>query len=269
MHITSQYRSRFVIIWGIRLAVLLLITTATVGVVRATNVVTPNQFAATEGPGAINLLPGDPFGMKQLWIIDSSQFSALSGATQISELAMRPNGDSSFTGIPFPPTVIHNLEITIGTTTLPPANIDTDKNFADYLTNSIVAFNGNAAVSSSFSGPAGGPKAFDILFPFTTPFSYNPATGNLVVQFAVGGGDGIPSFVDGFHSPDTTFGRLFADTFSSTSGLADTFTPVLEFTTGTVVPPPPPVPDASSTLGLLLLGLAATFGLKGCVRRPA
>ena len=230
------------------------------------DIVTPNEFANTEAPGAINLLPGSTEGQKQLWIISSSQFSALSGPTQFSGINMRPNGDASFTGMAFGPTVIHNLQITVGTTTLSPGNVDTDKTFADYLTNSSVVFSGNATISSSFTGPSGGPKAFDINFGFALPFTYNPASGNLVVQFAVNSADGIPSFVDGVQTssvPVANFGRLTDSDFTATTGFNDSFTPVLQFTTGTVSH----VPDLSSTLTLLALSLVAMFGLKLFIRR--
>jgi len=225
------------------------------------NIVTPNIYTNAEAPGAINLLPGDPFGMKQLWVIDSSQFSSLSGPTQISEIDMRPNCDAdscSFPGIPFGPTTIHGLQIALAVTANAPGDVSIDHTFADYLTNAVTVFSGDATISSSDTGPATGPKTFDITFPFSTPFTYNPSAGNLVVQFAVDGGDGIPSFVDGLQDGTGTLGRLFADNFNDTTGLGDSFNPVLQFTTGqavTTVPEP-------ATLFLTL----STLALFGCAR---
>jgi hypothetical protein len=227
----------------------------------ADDIVTPNIYANTEGPGAINLLPGDPFGMKQLWVIDSSQFSSVSGSTQISEIDMRPNCDAascSFPGAPFGPTMIQGLQITLGVTTHAPTDVSTDHAFADYLSNSLTVFSGTATISSSDIGPAAGPKAFDMTFPFSTPFTYDPSLGNLVVLFAVDSGDGIPTFIDGLQDGTGNFGRLFADTFTDQNGLGDSFNPVLQFTTGQAVTG---VPEPG-TLTLTIL----TFGLLGFVR---
>ena len=230
----------------------------------ADSIVTPNADTNVEGTGAINLLPGDPFGMKQLWVIDSSQFSAVSGSTQISEIDMRPNCDAascSFPGAPFGPTMIQGLQITLGVTTHAPTDVSTDHAFADYLTNSMTVFSGTATVSSSDTGPATGPKVFDITFPFLTPFTYDPSQGNLVVLFAVNSGDGIPVMVDGLQDGTGNFGRLFADTFTDANGLGDSFNPVLQFTTGQAVAG---VPEPGTlTLTLLTLGLLGCGRLRG------
>ena len=229
----------------------------------AGTVYTPNIDQNAEAPGAINLLAGSSVGQKQMWIISSSQFSALSGNTLITEFDMRPNCDDpscSFPGSAFGPTTIHGLQITLGITTLPPGNVSSDNTFADYLTNSAMVFSGDLTVSSSDSGPALGPKVFDVRFPFTSSFNYNPAQGNLVVQFAVSTPDGIPTFVDGLQDGTGAFGRIFSG-FSNTTGLGDTFNPVLRFTTQAPVSGAP-----EPGTWIVILGLAAAWRARGVAR---
>jgi hypothetical protein len=206
--------------------------------------VTPNAFAGSEGPGSINLLPGSGVGQKQLWIISNSQFSTISGSTTISAVEMRPDAVS---GAAFGPTTIHNLQITLATTTHSPDDVSSNHNFADYLTGGVTLFSGDVVISSAFTGPAAGPKAFDIVFPFTAPFLYTPTNGNLVVQFAVNSPDGIPTMVDGLQDSTGGFGRLFG-AFSNTTGPGDSFTPVLQFAV--------PEPSALWITGLAIVALA-------------
>ena len=53
---------------------------------------------------------------------------------------------------------------------------------------SIVYARGPLALSSAFTGPTGGPKDFDIVINFTTPFLYNPFLGNLLLDVRNFGG---------------------------------------------------------------------------------
>jgi hypothetical protein len=45
-----------------------------------------------------------------------------------------------------------------------------------------VVFSGSLSLSSSFTGPVGGPKAFDIVTTLETPFLYDPSGGNLLLD---------------------------------------------------------------------------------------
>lgn len=44
-------------------------------------------------------------------------------------------------------------------------------------------FSGPPTISSAFTGPASGPKDFDVAITFTTPFLYSVAAGNLLFDF--------------------------------------------------------------------------------------
>ena len=48
-------------------------------------------------------------------------------------------------------------------------------------------FLGNSFLKTANIGPAGGPKEFDIAFEFEEPFQYNPADGNLLIDWIVVG----------------------------------------------------------------------------------
>lgn len=60
--------------------------------------------------------------------------------------------------------------------------------------NDTVVFNGALSLSSSYTGPPGGPKDFDIIINLTTPFLYNPGDGNLLLDVRNFGGGGTTQF---------------------------------------------------------------------------
>jgi hypothetical protein len=208
-------------------------------------IVVPNANANAEANGADNFLPGSGCGQQQLFVLDSSQFSTLSSGDQITGFAIRP--DVNFcAGNPcgsFAATTLHNVTIKLATTST--AATDTsDGTIADFLTtNEQTVFSGDVTVASGFTGPTNGPKDFDIQFPFTTPYSYHPANGNLVVNLIVNSTDGIPVQIDGATSSGVS-SRIFACASGqfAGSGIHDqTAVAVIQFQ----VSPPPCVPAPS------------------------
>ncbi len=146
------------------------------GVAQAEPIVVPNSLATVEG-NSNNAIPFSLFwiSMRYQQVYSSSEFPA--GPILITQLGFRP--DATF-GIAFSST-IPNIQIDLSTTTLPVDGLDTT------LANNVgadntVAFNGALALSSSFTGPTGGPKDFDILVNLTTPFLYDKAQGNLLLD---------------------------------------------------------------------------------------
>jgi len=78
-------------------------------------------------------------------------------------------------------TTIPNIRFDLSTTTNAVYYLHT--NFAQNIgTNDTIVFSGPLSASSQFAGPAGGPKAFDMVVPLTTPFLYDPRAGNLLVD---------------------------------------------------------------------------------------
>jgi hypothetical protein len=148
----------------------------------------------------------------------------------IQEIRFRP---STVYGQAFTST-IPEIQITMGTTTRSPEALSST--FANNLgSNSVVVFHGAAPVSSTFSGPANGPKAFDIAFPLTTPFIYNPALGNLLVEFKVVSPSPITIGVDAKGVGGDLAGRAYSvNPNSSTAGAVDVGADILQFVYGEV-----------------------------------
>ncbi len=99
------------------------------------------------------------------------------GPVTITEMRFRP---SAHYGAAFTAT-ISNINIRLSTTTVMPVAISSTF-AANVGTNETVVFDGELTLASAFTGPASGPKDFDIVIPFATPFSYDPSQGNLLVD---------------------------------------------------------------------------------------
>ncbi|HMJ66837.1 MAG TPA: immunoglobulin domain-containing protein, partial [Candidatus Binatia bacterium] len=108
-------------------------------------------------------------------IYASSQFPA--GRLIIRELRMRPaRFGNAFTST-FP-----NVQLNLSTTQAQPDQLSST--FASNVgSNDTVVFQGPITLSSRFTGPATGPKDFDIIIPFSRSFVYDSSAGNLLVEF--------------------------------------------------------------------------------------
>ena len=225
------------------------------------SIVAPNGLTGTEG----NIDLGAPFSvagtMRYQQVYTASQFGAIgTGGGMITGIAFRPDGvyGKAFTH------TIANIRIDLATTTAGPGGLSLT--FANNVgANDTTVFNGSLTLSSTFTGPAGGPKNFDILIPLTTPFYYNPAAGNLLLDirnFSSGnsGGNLIPQ-LDATSANPTLVGRVEAYDASATSApysfYEDTWGLVTQFT-ATPVPEP-------ATWGLLCVA-ALLVGRRGIAK---
>lgn len=102
---------------------------------------------------------------------------AVADALYITELRYRP--DSTY-GTNFS-TIIGNIEIRLSTTTRVPDGLSLTYSENPGPDETLV-YSGALSISSQFTGPPGQPKNFDIIIPLQTPFLYNPAAGNLLVD---------------------------------------------------------------------------------------
>jgi sugar lactone lactonase YvrE len=226
------------------------------------SIVTPNGLTGTEG----NIDNAFPFSvaetMRYQQVYAASQFGAIAaGGGMITAIAFRPD---AVYGYAFTHTIA-NIQIDLSTTTAGPGGLSLT--FANNVgANDTTVFNGSLTLSSAFTGPAGGPKNFDILIPLTTPFYYNPAAGNLLLDirnFSSGnsGGNLIPQ-LDATSANPTLVGRVYAFDASATSAPysfdEDTIGLVTQFT-ATPVPEP-------TTWGLLCVA-ALLVGRRG-IRPP-
>jgi hypothetical protein len=141
-------------------------------------VIVPNSLATVEG----NENNCFPFGfcegngtMRYQQVYASSQFS---GPILIGQILFRP--DATFGG-GFS-ALLPDIQIDMSTTREAADALSTT--FADNVgpDDTIVYARGALPLFSSFTGPAAGPKTFDITINLTTPFLYNPAAGNLLLD---------------------------------------------------------------------------------------
>jgi hypothetical protein len=84
--------------------------------------------------------------------------------------------------------VMRNCEIRLCTTRRGPGAASAlSTRFDDNLgPDTTLVFSGDVSWTTQGDGPPGGPRAFDYIFPFQHPFQYDPAKGNLLVEWRVG-----------------------------------------------------------------------------------
>ena len=217
-------------------------------------VVVPNSARTVEG-GTNN---GYPFDLSEVGLTNQ-RYQQLYAASQfgggglITQIIFRPD---AFAGHAFTST-LPDIQIDLAYSSAPDDGLSTT--YANNITagDTIVFARGPLTLSSAFTGPAGGPKDFDIVVTLTTPFLYNPALGNLLLDVRNFGG-GITCSFDAVFTPADGVSRVFSLTgVNATTGSTDTLGLVTGFN---IVPEP-------GTAMLLAGGgtLLALFG--GCRRR--
>ena len=148
----------------------------------AQSVVVPRVLQAVEGTSN-SCFPfdlGDYFLNSQRYqqVYAASEFGDAGGPIRITALAFRPDTNmwaSAFAGS------LPRVQINFSTTAVNPGKLSLF--FAENVgPDETVVFTGPLALSSSFTGPAEGPKDFDIRIPLTTPFLYDPKSGNLLMD---------------------------------------------------------------------------------------
>jgi hypothetical protein len=218
--------------------VLFLVSCFAVGTASAVTVVVPNSMAILEGDG-VNAFPFNisarfpPIpSMRYQQVFQSSEFSAFGGPALITQIAFRPdavfgNAFSSF---------LPSVRIDISTTSAAPDTLSST--FASNVgADDRTVYSGSLPLSSAFTGFAGGPKTFDIVINLATPFFYNPAAGNLLLDVRNFGG-GSTTFFDAQIASERSYLRAFSTVTGSVddpSGDADSTGLVTRFT-GSPVP---------------------------------
>jgi hypothetical protein len=214
----------------------------------AAAIVSPSAQASVEG----NIDNGLPFNIAFVGL-SSERYEQVYSATQfgsgpllITGLAFRPDAN---TGAAFS-TILSNVSIFLTTTANAPdalSPIFANNEGAD----KTLVHSGSLSLSSADTGPAGGPKAFDIVINLTTPFLYNPASGNLLLEVQNFGGGTTTQFDAQITSGDPV-SRVFTidvNGANDATGNTDTLGLVTEFLTAQVA-----VPEPSS---IILFGSAA------------
>ncbi|MFI5224697.1 MAG: hypothetical protein ACHQX3_10760, partial [Nitrospirales bacterium] len=168
---------------------------------RAQVIVVPNSLATNDGNGSDTSTAG-PASVRWLTIHDASQFGVLSGPSFLTQFAYRPD---TIPGPSGPRTV--TLRIFASTTSRSVAGLSTT--FAQNLgTNNTLVFDRTVTVTTGNLPGPGNTRQFDYVFPFTTPFLYDPAAGNLVLDLQIEANGSAVSF-DTVFSGDPAIGRVF------------------------------------------------------------
>jgi len=212
------------------------------------SVVLPRASAAIDGANGSGLL----FEVIRLQHVYAAT-GFPSGPILIRQLRFRPSAVSGFAFS----TVVSNFQINMSTTPRGPGSL-----VAEFAQNTgsddTLAFQGPLAISSVFSGPAQGPKDFDIVVSLHTPFHYDPAAGNLLIDYRNFSGSGA-SPIDASGAAQDGASRAFALNANATSaGTIDTGAEVIQivYSPSTNSPPPPPPPP--TTNGLVMPVAAAS-----------
>jgi len=212
------------------------------------------DFVVSPGPAALregNLNSGFPFNlpffgltaMRYQEVYSSGDFASLGGPVYLTQLAFRPDATN---GNAFTAPTFTNTQISLSTTPKVPDGLSTRFN-ENLGSNTTLVFSGSLVLSSRFTGPAEGPKAFDVLINLQTPFLYDPAQGNLLLELRTLGQTALTSELDAESVVGDGVSRLYStdNNANATSGFQDTLGLVTRFTAS-------PVPQPSS---LVLLGL--------------
>jgi hypothetical protein len=165
---------------------LIAITVLTAGAARAQVVVVPNANGSTEGnsndfyPFDLGLVNGAVPSIRCQQLLSASQFPSAEGMLTITGIAFRADGPL---GTAFGPQSM-TAQIDLSTSPMTPATLSTT--FASNVgPDDTVVFKGQLTLSSRDTGPAGGPKAFDMTIPMQSPFVYDPVSGNLLLDVRV------------------------------------------------------------------------------------
>ncbi|HEX4631524.1 MAG TPA: hypothetical protein VH188_11230 [Chthoniobacterales bacterium] len=146
--------------------------------IRAADVVVPNALLTQQGDTG-NLLPIlSQNQIRYQQVFDHTQFATFAaGGEYITQIAFRVHSP----GIRFTAS-ISGLQVNLSTTTKAvdalsstfAANVGAD--------DTVVFPQASVQFSSSVAGAVDGPQAFDLVITFPTPFHYDPAQGNLLVD---------------------------------------------------------------------------------------
>jgi acid phosphatase len=219
-------------------------------------IIVPNNLSTTQGNTG-NLFPlfsSKPIRYQQVFA--KSQFSRFAaGGDMINSIAFRAHAPGvSFSGS------VPQLQVRLSTTSKNPDALSST--FAGNIgADDTQVFSGPLTVAINNSASPSAVNTFDIVITFTTPFHYNPATGNLLVDIQnIQGGTEVPPLdqeIDATNAWGDPVSRVYnygdasavAAGQTGTTAENDTVGLVTQFgTTTNAVPSPSPTPKPNTLL---------------------
>jgi len=223
---------------------------------RAAAVVVPNGLEAREGTGSSGIF--DQAGREQT-VYAATNFPA--GPISIYELRYRPNVTDYMPGNAFSATNL-GLRIVLSTSSVQPGGLSPI--FSDNTgSNAEAVVSGAVTLSSLFIGPDAGPKVFDIVISLDSPFTYDPAQGNLLVDIQ-NFSDGPTSPVDAEYSTNGAASRVVSRSPFSPAGVRDDDADVLQIgysQSGGTNPPTGPIIVSQPTNEIVPIGRTTVFSV--------
>ncbi len=191
------------------------------------SIVVPSGLANTEGSGnnsyPFNLLPLNVKSLRLQQVYSASEFGTR--RLLITDLEFRPDAAQGLDFLGFIDDVQINLSTTSaavdGLSATFAANVGAD--------NIIVYPRHNLTLSSNFNGPALGPKNFDISIRLNTPFVYDPAAGNLLLDVQTFACTVDTTIFDAVRASGDTVSRIYALDVAAGTGTRDTLGLVTRF----------------------------------------
>lgn len=170
-------------------------------------------------------------------IYAAAAFGANSAPQLITEIRFRPDSGA---GKVFAAT-LPDVRIDLSTTPIGIGQLSRgfDSNLGDEC---VTVFEGPLTISSSKTGPAFGPRDFDIVIPLTTPFLYDPAQGNLLMDLRNYGGP-LTTYFDADNDRYQETARCYSTRTGVDSPVADFVDSIVLVTQFITVPTAPTVLD--------------------------
>ena len=141
-------------------------------------VVVPNAMATTDGNSSITAdASPTPGAIRYTVLLDASQFGALSGPSLLTQIAERPDKSPGNIG---PQLATYRIYASTTTRSVDDMSTTFDENVGPDRT---LVFDGTLTRTTARLPGPGDTLQFDIVAPFTTPFRYDPAAGNLLLDF--------------------------------------------------------------------------------------